>query len=610
VVEFREMVQALNESGLRVVMDVVYNHTNAAGQADKSVLDRVVPGYYHRLNADGEVETSTCCANTATEHAMMEKLMIDSIVTWARDYKVDGFRFDLMGHHSKANMLDVRAALDALTLADDGVDGSSIYLYGEGWNFGEVVNDTRFVQATQLNMRDTGIGTFNDRIRDAIRGGGPFDGGESLISNQGFVNGAYYDPNGLAASADDQLAELLLSADQIRVGLAGNLADYEFVDRTGAVVTGAEVDYNGSPSGYTGDPQEHISYASAHDNQTLFDISQFHHPVGTSVADRVRAQNVAMDVTALSQGVPFFHAGVDMLRSKSFDRDSFNSGDWFNSLDFSYQTTNWGVGLPVAEKNEADWELMAPYLANLDLAPAQGDVEASVAHLQEILEVRASSPLFRLGTQQDIVDRVTFHNTGPDQIPGVIVMSISDTIGDDLDPAAEALWTVFNPTDDAVLFAAGGLIGADVALHPVLVGSVDPVVVAAGFDAATGTFSVPARTTAVFIDQEPDVTAPEAVAELTLVAGNGIGRSEFQVGASCSDDRDPDPATTATLNGVTVEDGQVVVMIPSRRQRSEVVDGVLYLYSTWFTLEVTCTDAAGNVGADAVRVRLGRGRPR
>ena len=104
-----------NQSGLRVVMDVVYNHTTASGQDPKSVLDRIVPGYYHRLSATGAVETSTCCANTASEHRMMEKLMVDSVVTWAREYKVDGFRFDLMGHHSQANMLAVRAALDELT---------------------------------------------------------------------------------------------------------------------------------------------------------------------------------------------------------------------------------------------------------------------------------------------------------------------------------------------------------------------------------------------------------------------------------------------------------------------------------------------------------------
>ena len=120
--EFRSMVAGINRAGLRMSMDVVYNHTSASGQDPKSVLDRIVPGYYHRLNPTGQVETSTCCANTASEHRMMQKLMTDSVVTWARDYKVDAFRFDLMGHHSKANMLHVRHALDALTLAKDGVD--------------------------------------------------------------------------------------------------------------------------------------------------------------------------------------------------------------------------------------------------------------------------------------------------------------------------------------------------------------------------------------------------------------------------------------------------------------------------------------------------------
>lgn len=114
-VEFREMVKSLNDDGLRVVMDVVYNHTAASGQASTSVLDRIVPGYYQRLLADGSVANSTCCANTATENAMMGKLVVDSIVTWAKEYKVDGFRFDLMGHHPKANILAVRKALDALT---------------------------------------------------------------------------------------------------------------------------------------------------------------------------------------------------------------------------------------------------------------------------------------------------------------------------------------------------------------------------------------------------------------------------------------------------------------------------------------------------------------
>src|SRR3712207_2959566 len=265
------MVQCLNRVGQRAVIDVVYNHTPAAGQDPKSILDRVVPGYYQRLNpATGSVETSTCCSNTATEHAMMEKLMVDSVVTWAKQYKLDGFRFDLMGHQPKSAMQNVRRALNRLTLAKDGVDGRRIYLYGEGWNFGEVANNARFVQASQLNMAGTGIGTFNDRLRDAVRGGGPFDADPRL---QGFASGLLTDPNAAAVNAteDQQRARLLLYQDQIRGGLTGTLRDYAFVDRQGRTVKGSDVDYNGSPTGYTADPSEVITYVDAHDNETLFD---------------------------------------------------------------------------------------------------------------------------------------------------------------------------------------------------------------------------------------------------------------------------------------------------------------------------------------------------
>ncbi len=215
--EFRQLVAGVNDAGLRVVMDVVYNHTSAAGTDPKSVLDQIVPGYYHRLLDDGTVATSTCCANTAPEHAMMGKLVVDSLVTWAKAYKVDGFRFDLMGHHPKANILAVRAALDKLTVARDGVDGRNILLYGEGWNFGEVADDARFVQATQANMAGTGIGTFNDRLRDAVRGGGPFDDNPR---RQGFASGLFTDPNGdpVNGSTAEQRARLLLQHDLVKVG--------------------------------------------------------------------------------------------------------------------------------------------------------------------------------------------------------------------------------------------------------------------------------------------------------------------------------------------------------------------------------------------------------
>ncbi len=513
--EFREMVQSLNTNGLRVVMDVVYNHTAASGQDAKSVLDRVVPGYYHRLNENtGAVETSTCCQNTATEHAMMEKLMIDSVITWATQYKVDAFRFDLMGHHMKANMVKLRQRLNALTIANSGVDGSKVYLYGEGWNFGDdVQNNKRGVQATQLNMPGTGIGTFNDRLRDAVRGGGPFDSGQD-IQRQGFISGLSYDPNSFAqGTAEEQRARLLLAQDQIKVGLAGNLRDYTFVDRTGKTVTGKDVDYNGSPTGYAADPQETITYIEAHDNETLFDILQAKAPAATSIEDRVRMQNLGTSIVSLGQGIPFFQAGQDLLRSKSGDRNSYNSGDWFNKVDWTGATNNWGVGLPIMGENQNNWSVYQPLLANPALKPSETNIIAATAYFQEMLRIRKSSPLFRLGNADDINQRVHFLNAGPDQVEGLIVMSIMDGMPNDatrpaqmrlqdLDPFYDQIVVVFNANDEAQTFQNDDASETRFRLHPYQVGSNDPVVRTAKYDAATNTFTVPPRTTAVFVAGE------------------------------------------------------------------------------------------------------------
>jgi pullulanase-type alpha-1,6-glucosidase len=506
VVEFREMVQSLSDTGLRVVMDVVYNHTNSAGQNEKSVLDKIVPGYYHRLNDQGDVETSSCCQNTATEHNMMEKLMIDSLVTWAREYKVDAFRFDIMGHHTKSNILNARAALDALTLAEDGVDGSAIYLYGEGWNFGEVADNARFIQATQANMAGTGVGTFNDRVRDGVRGGGPFSG----LQEQGFATGLYYDSNGTPQG--DEYAELLRRTDWIRVALTGNLANYVLESHTGNQVPGSAVDYQGQGAGYTFDPQEIINYASAHDNETLFDAVQLKLPVsiGTSMSDRVRAHNMGLSLIALGQGVPFFHAGGDMLRSKSMDRDSYNSGDWFNRLDFTYQDNNWGVGLPVAGKNAANWPTMQPLLADPGLDPDPAHIGAAVDHFQEMLQIRRSSPLFRLPTESEVSDRLAFHNTGPVQIPGLIVMSLSDDAGS-VDPGFERIVVLFNANDDPVSFAGGSFAGMPLGLHPAQVASNDAIVRGSVFDMTTGSFDVAGRTTAVFVVERDPIAQIDVI---------------------------------------------------------------------------------------------------
>lgn len=299
VVELREMVSALNAIGLRVILDVVYNHTAGELRSENSVLDKIVPDYFHRLNNIGVIERSTCCANAATENTMMEKLMVDSIINWAKQYKIDGFRFDLMGHHSKENLLNIRAALDELRLDQDGVDGTKIYLYGEGWNFGEVANDARFEQATIGNMSGTGIGTFNDRFRNAVRGGHCCDTGENLINRQGYISGLYLDPN---AESSEGLQALLQYKDAIRAGMAGSIASVQFVGASNVNVNASEVTIPDTNDGvgYAFDPQETINYIAAHDNETLYDILAYKAPLDTNMQERVRIQNLGNSIVLLS----------------------------------------------------------------------------------------------------------------------------------------------------------------------------------------------------------------------------------------------------------------------------------------------------------------------
>ncbi|MET7762162.1 pullulanase-type alpha-1,6-glucosidase [Streptomyces sp. NPDC005393] len=487
--EFRQMVQGLNRTGLRTVMDVVYNHTVAAGQDDRSVLDRIVPGYYQRLLDDGTVATSTCCANTATEHAMMGKLVVDSIVTWAKQYKVDGFRFDLMGHHPKANILAVRKALDALTPAKDGVDGKSIILYGEGWNFGEVAGDARFVQATQRNMAGTGIATFSDRARDAVRGGGPFDEDPRV---QGFASGLFTDPNTSPAngSSAEQRARLLHDQDLIKVGLSGNLADYTFTDTRGRRVKGSEVDYNGSPAGYAAAPGDALAYTDAHDNETLYDALAFKLPERTSAADRARMQVLAMTTAALSQGPALSQAGTDLLRSKSLDRNSFDSGDWFNAIHWRCQDGNgFGRGLPPAADNQSKWTYAKPLLTNPAARPGCAEITGASAAYRDLLRIRTTEKAFSQATADGVQSALSFPLSGAEETPGVITMRLGRLV------------VVFNATPDRRSQHVPALAGTRYALHSIQARGADATVRTSSYDRSTGTFAVPGRTVAVYVER-------------------------------------------------------------------------------------------------------------
>eukprot|EP00931_Biecheleriopsis_adriatica_P016555 TRINITY_DN12162_c0_g1_i1.p1 TRINITY_DN12162_c0_g1~~TRINITY_DN12162_c0_g1_i1.p1 ORF type:complete len:606 (+),score=112.92 TRINITY_DN12162_c0_g1_i1:164-1981(+) len=429
ILEHRRMVDALHSKGLRVVVDVVYNHTLASGPTGlQSVLDKCVPAYYHRRAESGAYEASTCMNNTATERYMMDRLVRDSVIHWATEYRVDGFRFDLMGHLTMKCMQRVRDSLDSLTLDDDGIDGQRILLYGEGWEFGEVAGGQRGAVAVQQGLAGTGIGAFNDRIRDSALGGSPFIDPRT----QGFTTGLALrswpsDAGVEQGSAEEQLRQLREAQDRLRISLAASLKAFCLPsDCQGRMqVRGDKLQQGGLA--YTAAPVETINYVSAHDNETLFDNTAWKMSPSTfSPQERMRANWMATSLVALAHGIPFFHAGDELLRSKSLDRDSYNSGDWFNLLDFTGKRSAFGVGLPTKAKNGHHWDLMRPLLRDASVRPTPEQVAATKMKFCELLRVRRSTPLIGLMEAADVMEKVDFPACGSEQLPGVIVMQTSN----------------------------------------------------------------------------------------------------------------------------------------------------------------------------------------
>ena len=488
--EFRAMVQALHAAGLRVGMDVVYNHTTASGQAPRSVLDRIVPGYYQRLDANGKVEASTCCDNTATEHMMMAKLMRDSVALWARHYRIDSFRFDLMGHQPRAAMLEVQRAVNEA--ADRHVP-----LVGEGWNFGEVANGVRFPQAAQGMLNGSGIATFSDRARDALRGGGCCDSGAALFAQQGLLNGLAYTPNASARGKATR-RDLLHAADLARAGLAGTLRNYTMPFADGRIGSLSALDYTGMEAGYASQPGEVVNYVENHDNPTLWDIHALKLPQDTSAGERARVQLLGAAFVAFSQGVPYFHAGMDVLRSKSLDRNSFDSGDWFNRLDWTYSDNGFGAGLPPARDNGKDWELLRPVLRNANAKPSPADIAWMRDGFRDLLRIRAGSPLFRLRTADEVQRRLAFRNTGPKQNPLVVAGHLD---GAGLEGAFAEVLYLLNVSPEPQSLELPEDAGKAWVLHPVqaAAGAADARAKQAHYGAPEGTFIVPGRTAVVFV---------------------------------------------------------------------------------------------------------------
>lgn len=506
--EMRMMIQRLNQIGLRVVFDVVFNHTYASGLEDFSVFDRLVPYYYHRYNERGELLKSSCCADVATENVMVEKLVIDSLVFLAKAYKIDGFRFDLMNLHPRAQVARIRDALAELTLSRDGVDGSKILIYAEAWPFGSLEDTAPGSSFTQLRSAGLGVGVFNDRFRDVLRGG-TTDNKEK--SDQGFATGLFWDFNQEPANtntpidAGGQRQKLLHYGDIVKIGLMGNLRDFVVRDHTGNQVRAGDLNYRGVPAGYAAEPTETITYVSAHDGYCLWDTVQAKMPFRTpgrspmtaTREDRVRVQKFLLGATAVAQGLPFFEGGAELLRSKSGDVDSYDSGDWFNRIDLSYISNNWGVGLPPAWKNLADWPFWQPRLSDPALQVLPADIASTNEHFKALLRLRRAQPLLRLSTASEIKQNVSFpmdEDVLGDK-PGLVVMLIQDK--QFADPARRALVVVLNAATESQSFRSSALAGRAWNLPAEFDARVDAELGRVRWNTVNGRLEIPARTVVV-----------------------------------------------------------------------------------------------------------------
>ncbi|PTM54697.1 type I pullulanase [Desmospora activa] len=281
ITELKQMVQTLHDERLRVLMDVVYNHVY---DVEQSSFHKLVPGYYFRYNEDGTLANGTGVGNdTASERRMMRKFIVDSVTFWAKEYNLDGFRFDLMGIHDVDTMNEVREALDQID--------PSILIIGEGWDLNTPLDPAK--KANQKNAAQmAGIAHFNDYIRDGLKG--------SVFEERdaGFVNGK----PGMER--------------EIRRGIVGGIA------------------YSEELSTFATSPDQTVTYVEAHDNHTLWDKLELTQP-DASEEERKQMHQLATSIVLTSQGISFLHAGQEFMRTKYGDENSYKSPDQINRLDWN-----------------------------------------------------------------------------------------------------------------------------------------------------------------------------------------------------------------------------------------------------------------------------------
>ena len=418
--ELREMFKTVkSDYGMNVILDVVYNHTDGAGvDKDTSVLDKIVPWYYNRLNpVTGNVISDTCCSDTAGEHKMFAKLMEDTLVTWAKDYKVDAFRFDLMGYLPKQVMVDTLANVKTRS------GNNELYFFGEGWDAGSAADAMgNENNATQINMHGTGIGTFNDRIRDGVRGSGPFAHGVN-VKKQGFASGRCSDTVRVDEKDEGCDDTALNFQDIIRVSMAGNLRDYMLETYTGDVKSGKEISYWEAIAGYGDKPIDTINYVSKHDNQTLFDMIMYKAKKERTMEEKVKMQAIGLATALLGQSPAFDQQGTDLLRTKYFQNDSYNTGDFSNKVNYDPNEGNDFIpgALVNSSKDSEDWDVI------VEVSDYNSDVghelkAKMVDTYKKLATIRKNNDALHLGDAELIKSNVKFLNTGADQKKGLIVM--------------------------------------------------------------------------------------------------------------------------------------------------------------------------------------------
>lgn len=297
--EFKQMVQALHKAGIRVILDVVYNHTF---NIDHSNFQLTYPDMYYRKTADGKYSDGSGCGNeTASEKPLMREFMLESVKYWIDEYHIDGFRFDLMGVHDIETMQQIRAEVNKID--------PSIYIYGEGWSAGSCAYPVDKLAMKANTQQFNGIAAFSDDMRDALRG--PF--------------------------SDDHKGALLAGIpgeeESLKFGIVGGIAHPQ-VDMT-------KVNYDKKP--WTNNPTEQISYVSCHDDMCLVDrlkasipsLTDKNIPEKERTAELIRIDQLAQTAVFTSQGVPFILSGEEMLRDKKGVHNSYNSPDSINHLDWN-----------------------------------------------------------------------------------------------------------------------------------------------------------------------------------------------------------------------------------------------------------------------------------